>query len=636
MSLPAPQSGAPAAEAGPAGGSRPSLPVVPPGKARGGRPHRFDVLVLLLGVVSAGLALGLAALLRFVLYHRFETSADLALISAIGLGGLLAALGGFGLGRFGRKLCVAEHQVIFLVTFVGLALLVTALHLARGLSPAPFSGEEPLTLGGSIGAAAGAAFGVYFAAFLGSSVAYLLGGAGALDLSFGYEWFIARRHLMSKKRTAFLSFITYLSILAVALGVWCLTVVLSVMSGFEDDLKQKILGTNTHAVVLRYASAFEDYEAIAEQVRGVRQVEGVSPFILGQVMVSSRKQVDGVLLKGVDGEHLGDVSDLPRNVEPNGGTFDLLARPGELDAYLKAHPEAGNPLPTLDLDEEPDEVGGLPEEGTKEAGERPVLPGIAIGRELSKSLRVFLGDTINVISPLSEEMGPMGPVPRTKAFRVATIFYTGMYEYDSKFAYIDLTEAQRFFDMEDAVTGLELKVDDIDDTRAITHRIVTELEGYPYYTKDWGEMNRNLFSALKLEKLVMAVILAFIVLVASFVILATLIMMVMEKGKEIAILKSMGVPSASVMKVFVLEGLVVGVIGTILGLALGLGTCAIIASGIIGLDPDVYYIDTLPVRIVPNQIVLVCIIAVVLSYLATIYPSVTASRVHPVEGLRDE
>ena len=264
------------------------------------------------------------------------------------------------------------------------------------------------------------------------------------------------------------------------------------------------------------------------------------------------------------------------------------------------------------------------------------MPGIAVGKELARRLRLFVGDRVDVISPLSEEMGPTGPVPRSRSFRVAAIFHTGMYEYDSSFAYIHLEQAQSFFDMPGSVTGLEISTVNLDEAHAIARRIETRLEGYPYYTKHWGEMHRNLFAALKLEKLVMGVILAFIVVVASFVILATLIMMVMEKGKDIAILKSMGARDGSIMKVFVVEGLVVALLGTILGLVLGLGTCAFIASGVIQLDPEVYYITALPVKVEPLQIVFVCIVAILLSYLATIYPSVTASRLHPVEGLRDE
>ncbi|MFW6369436.1 MAG: FtsX-like permease family protein, partial [Myxococcota bacterium] len=446
------------------------------------------------------------------------------------------------------------------------------------------------------------------------------------DTRFSYEGFIAARHLMAKKRTSFLSVITVISVLAVAVGVWCLTVVLSVMSGFESDLRGKILGTHAHAVVLKYATAFEEHESVAEDVREVRGVKGVSPFLLGQVMVTTEGQVEGVVIKGIVPETVGEVTELANDVEH-----------GDLE-HLSA-PELVRSLPRV-LPGEKEGSGILTPRSEEVVQERsdgaPPLPGIAIGRELSRKLRVFVGDRINVISPLSEEMGPTGPIPRSRSFRVAAVFYTGMYEYDASFVYIHLDEAQRFFDMPGAVTGLEVRTGNLDEAHAVARRIETRLEGYPYYSKHWGEMHRNLFAALKLEKLVMAVILAFIVLVASFVILATLIMMVMEKGKDIAILKSMGARDSSIMKIFVLEGLVVAVIGTILGLALGLGTCMFIASGLIKLNPEVYYIHTLPVQVEPLQLVLVCIVAVLLSYLATVYPSVTASRLHPVEGLRDE
>ncbi|RMG21217.1 MAG: lipoprotein-releasing ABC transporter permease subunit [Deltaproteobacteria bacterium] len=508
---------------------------------------------------------------------------------------------GFFAARVARKLCLLEHFLSALIAFAVGAGLATA---ARFFLPA-----IDLRPGAAVGAAAIAAFFVLFFGFLGSSLGFLFGGHGRIDTAFSYETYIARRHLMAKKRTSFLSVITVISVLAVAVGVWCLTVVLSVMSGFEDDLKSKILGTNAHAVVLKYASAFTEWEEIAEEVRKVKEVVGVSPFILNQVMISSATQVDGVIIKGILPERVGEVTELPNDVED--GDLSWLSHPEKI------------PLPkNLEDDADP-------------KAERSI-PGIAIGKELARSLRVFVGDKVNVISPVSNDMGPTGPVPRTKAFRVAAILYTGMYEYDSKFAYIHLKEAQDFFDMEGAVTGLELKTTDVYDTRRITQKVLARIEGYPFYTKDWAEMNRNLFSALKLEKLVMGVILAFIVLVASFVILASLIMMVMEKGQDIAILKSMGARDASIMKIFVVEGLAVGLIGTALGLVLGLLSCAFIASGVIGLDPEVYYIATLPVRVEPMQIVLVCIIAVVLSYLATIYPSVTASRLDPVEGLRNE
>ena len=587
-------------------------------------PRRFHAGVWALAQLAVVGAVALGWLTRQLVYHRLEASSDIATTAAIGAGALVAAGLCFPAGRVGRKLGLLE---VFTASVLAFGLLTVTLLL---VDRSPDLGQAVLgsaTVGVAAVYAAAACFGALLFGFIGSSVGFLLGGGGSLDTRFSYERFIAKRHLMAKKRSSFLSVITVISVLAVAVGVWCLTVVLSVMSGFETDLRSKILGTHAHAVVLKYATAFREHEQVADEVREVRGVTGVSPFLLGQVMITSEGQVDGVVIKGIVPETVGEVTELPDDVTD--GDLSHLSSP----ELIRALPR------TM----EGESAGGgiltprSPDEGVEELPPgSPTLPGIAIGRELARSLRVFVGDRVSVISPLSEEMGPTGPIPRSRSFRVAAIFYTGMYEYDSNFVYIHLDEAQRFFDMPGAVTGLEVRTNNLDEAHAIARRMENRLEGYPYYSKHWGEMHRNLFAALKLEKLVMAVILAFIVIVASFVILATLIMMVMEKGKDIAILKSMGARDSSIMKIFVVEGLVVAVIGTILGLLLGLGTCAFIASGIIKLNPEVYYIHTLPVRVEPLQLVMVCIVAILLSYLATVYPSVTASRLHPVEGLRDE
>ena len=309
---------------------------------------------------------------------------------------------------------------------------------------------------------------------------------------------------------------------------------------------------------------------------------------------------------------IGSVTDLPASVQD--GKLEWLRAPEDI------------PPPRQDVDAAAPSPRPAPDRA---------LPGIIVGRELAHALRLAVGDEVNVVSPFGD-LGPGGPQPKSRPFRVAAVFFSGMYEYDSKFAYLDLGAAQRFFGTGQAVTGLEVKVRDVDAARAVMGRVQFALGGWPYRTKDWGELNRSLFSALQMEKVVMAVILGFIVLVATFTILATLVMLVLEKRKEIGVLKSMGAGVPSVMKIFVAEGLIIGAVGTAFGLILGYGTCLLIDRVGIPLDPEVYYISNLPVVIDPSQFALVALAALALSYLATLYPATKAARLHPVDGLRSE
>jgi len=315
---------------------------------------------------------------------------------------------------------------------------------------------------------------------------------------------------------------------------------------------------------------------------------------------------------------VGQVTDLPRNVLP-GGSIDWLDTPEKIPARRPLHADSSD-----------DDVVHR-----KGSGEEAVLPGILLGRELAASLRVLTGDRVTAISPLGGGMGPTGPIPRSRAFRVAGIFYTGMYEYDSKFAYIGLRDASSFLDVKGA-TGVEMKVADVDDARRIAGTVLQALDGYPYRTKDWGEMNRNLFSALRLEKLVMGIILTIIVIVAAGLIVATVTMLVLEKRKEISVLKALGVPDSGILKIFLSEGLQIGVAGGLLGLLSGLTWCLFIEKVGLRLDAQVYYIHNLPVKVEPLQTALTVVIAVLVSYLASIFPALRASRVEPVEGLKAE
>ncbi len=442
---------------------------------------------------------------------------------------------------------------------------------------------------------------------------------------------------------------TALSVGGVGVGVMALIIVLSVMSGFEADLQQKILGTHAHAVVSKYgAEGLEDYPRVLEQVAKVPGVKGQTPFILNQVMIIAEGNVDGVVIKGIDPATVGSVTDLPKNILPP-GKLDWLAHPEHiLTAPASEGPATRLLTPPTGLDlaqagaratgqgsAEPDEEVD-PIIGKMTAPQKSkVLPGIFLGRELAASLHVFVGDRVNVVSPLGSELGPSGPVPKQRPFRVAGIFYTGMYEYDSKFVYILLSEAQAFFDVKGA-HGVELKVDDIDDARRIGQVVVERLGGFPYRAKDWGEMNKNLFSALRLEKLVMGIILSIIIIVAAGLIVATVIMLVLEKRKEISVLKALGVSDSGIVKIFLAEGLQIGVAGGLLGLLSGYAWCKFIERVGLKLDPEVYYIPNLPVRIEWEQNLLAVVIAVLITFLASVYPALKAASVEPVEGLKGE
>ncbi|MFZ5443651.1 MAG: FtsX-like permease family protein [Myxococcota bacterium] len=446
---------------------------------------------------------------------------------------------------------------------------------------------------------------------------------------------------------------TFVSVMGVGVGVMALIIVLSVMSGFEADLQKKILGTNSHGVVMKYAPEMPDWEEVLAKVEKVRGIAGATPFILNEVMISSEGNISGSMIKGIDPKTVGRVTDLPDYLLP-GGKLEWLDDPSRI---TRRHLGDRNALDEPLFDDRPATVeprkpekkqenpGGVPDierdpllelpSPEKEAAADVVLPGIIIGRELAASLKVVVGDRVNVVSPLGGELGPQGPMPKSRPFRVAGIFYSGMYEYDSKFVYIQLKEAESFFNIKGA-TGIEVKVTDVDNARGTMKAVYDTLQGYPYRTKDWGEMNRNLFAALRLEKLVMGIILSIIVIVAAGLIVATVIMLVLEKRKEIAVLKALGVPDGGIVKIFLMEGLQIGVAGGVLGLISGLAWCVFIERVGIKLDPQVYYIPALPVRIEPFQTALSVVIAILVTFLASIYPALQASEVEPVDGLKSE
>jgi len=424
-----------------------------------------------------------------------------------------------------------------------------------------------------------------------------------------YELFISLRYLKAKRKSAFISIITLISTAGVALGVMALIIVLAVMTGFELDLKEKILGTNAHIVVLKSGGNIDDYDSLRKKLEKYEGVLASTPFIYNQVMLTSGKNVSGVVLRGVDPASDSKVTNLHKAMIS--GTLSAL----------------------------------LPEPGSVRLSDssEPSLPGLVIGKELARNLNLFVGDKVNIVSPMGN-ITPLGMVPKMKGYRVVGIFHTGMFEYDSTLAYVWLKDAQDFLGMGDSVTGIQLKVADVYATSALTRQINRDL-GLSYHARDWMQMNKNILFALKTEKVVMFIILTLIVLVAAFGIASTLFMLVMEKTRDIAILKSMGATGTSIMKIFILEGLIIGATGT----ALGVGSGLLIAKNLESIvqfvqrltgfelfSRDVYYLDRFPSHVVTTDVLVISVTALLISFIATLYPSWQASRLLPSEALRYE
>ncbi|MCS6927054.1 MAG: lipoprotein-releasing ABC transporter permease subunit [Candidatus Binatia bacterium] len=419
-----------------------------------------------------------------------------------------------------------------------------------------------------------------------------------------YELFISLRYLRAKRREAFISFITAISTICVMIGVMTLNIVLAVMTGFEEDLRNRILGFNPHVVISSTTGTIQDYPSLVEQITQVPGVVAAAPFIYGQVMVNSRQGVAGVLVRGVEPTLASTVVDVGTHI-----------REGNLAGLGQPH-------------------GITIRDGTEE---RTVeLSGILVGVELAQQLGVLPGDPISVVSPLRTTPGPLGMIPKIKRFVVAALFDSGMYEYDSTLIYMALRDAQHFFELGEGVTGIEVRVTDVYEAPQIARRIEETL-GLLYRARDWTEINRNLFAALALEKVVYFIVLLLIVLVAAFNIIATLIMVVMEKRKDIAVLKSMGATSRSIGRIFVYKGLIIGVVGTLLGSLLGFGGCWLLDRyHFIKLPEGVFYVSTLPVKIYGENFFLVGLASILICLLATIYPARQAARLAPVEVIRYE
>ena len=393
------------------------------------------------------------------------------------------------------------------------------------------------------------------------------------------------------------SVFTSVSVLGVALGVAALTIVLAVTTGFQKQFRDKVLGVNAHVIVLKSQATFAEYRDVMKTAQEIDDdVIAVQPFIFAEMLVTRGKgELSGVAIKGIDPKLVGGVLDLEKHMQE-----------GSV-ASLAADPQPGVPPP------------------------------IIMGKELAHKLKAKMGDDVTVVVPLSNidfDTWRAKSAPRTRKFRVTGIFYSGFDEYDRRLMYTSLADTQELVGRGDQVMGVELKVKDVDRAEEISEALEEKLGGAPYQVQDWYELNHNLFTALNLQKVALVIILTLIIIVAAVNMVSALTMMVTDKTREIAILKSMGASSTSVAQVFQVVGLAIGGIGTLIGVGVGLATCYVVSEYGYHLDPKVYLIDRLPIEVKWFEVLLVAGITMVISVVATLVPASAAASLRPVDGLR--
>ena len=407
-----------------------------------------------------------------------------------------------------------------------------------------------------------------------------------------FAFFVARRYLFARRKQAFIYVISIMSILGVALGVAALVVVLGVYNGLTTDMRDKILGANAHGIVMSYMpDAFAEHPELLGEVIKTPGVTGATPFIYTEVMLSAGKGVKGLVLRGIDPKTAPSVLTMLRKMKRGS-----IARLSQSDG----------------------------------------LPGIVIGEELAKRIGLGIGSRVNLLSPSGQKTAA-GFQPRIRAFEVAAIFKTGMFEYDSSLAFVTLDACRDVLGLDPGfLSGIEIAVDDVFKADVIAQRISSTV-GSPFYARNWMEMNANLFAALKLEKIGMFILLAMVVLIGSFSIVATLVMLVMEKTKDIAVMLSMGATRRTIRRIFMLQGTIIGFVGTLLGYALGLTVGYLLKRyQFIKLPENVYTLDHLPIIITLSDVLIIGAAAMLLCFLATLYPARQASRLKPAEALRYE
>ncbi len=410
-----------------------------------------------------------------------------------------------------------------------------------------------------------------------------------------FETFIAFRYFRAKRRTGFISIITYVSILGVLIGVGALDIVLSVFNGFEGEVRTRLINADAHIRVRKfYTQGIENYEALEDSIRKVPHVIGVSPVITRDGVIHSKEYNEPVVIRALDPKTAASVSEVPNSIVS--GKFDLG----------------------------PQEMNGRK------------YPGIILARYLAENLFIFKEGDIVTLFTIPPDAGIMTPL-KVKQFVVTGISEIGFYEYDKVMAYISVESAQKLFNMPGTVSWLEVKLDDYNLAGEVAPEIENKLGGYPFVAKTWFELNRSLYSWMTIEKWGAFVVLSLIVMVAAFNIVSSLIMIVMEKTREIGILKSMGASRHAITKIFLFEGVIVGILGTVLGSLFGFGICYLQEKiGFISLPADVYLIDKLPVQIHYLDFVIVAAAAISLCLVASVYPAIKAAKLEPVEAIRYE